>query len=166
MAMSLNGMIAGKDGNEDFLSETNWKSFGELAKQYGCFITGRKSYELVQKWPDYNYSTIDAKLKIIVSKNENLELEAPFVRANSPKDAIQKAIAENISSAILVGGSSNNSSFLAENLVDEVILNIEPAIIGKGISVFAEGEFERRLSFIEATRIADDILQVKYKVIK
>ena len=32
MAMSLNGMIASKSGNEDFLSDTNWKSFGELVK--------------------------------------------------------------------------------------------------------------------------------------
>ena len=166
MAMSLNGMIARKDGDEDFLSHANWQSFSESAKQHGCFITGRKSYEIVETWPDYNYSSIDAKLKIIVSRNSVLELQTPFVRASSPKDAIEIAKAENISSAILVGGSSNNSAFMAENLVDEVILNIEPAIIGKGIPIFAESEFDRRLSFIDATKIADGILQVKYKVIK
>lgn len=165
MAMSLNGIIARKDGDEDFLSDVNWQSFSELVKQHSCFITGRKTFEVVQMWPD-NFNNIDAKLKIIVSGNANLELQAPFVRANSPKDAIEIAKAENISSAILVGGSSNNSAFMVENLVDEVILNIEPAIIGKGISIFAESEFDRRLSFIDATKIADDILQVKYKVVK
>ncbi|NTU98503.1 dihydrofolate reductase [Candidatus Falkowbacteria bacterium] len=166
MAMSLNGMIAGTDGNEDFLSAENWKSFSELAEQHGCFIAGRKSYEIVQEWPDYNYGTIDARLKIIVSQNTDLKLERPFVRAASPKDAIEKALAENFSSAILVGGSLINSSFMAENLVDEVVLNIEPAIIGKGIPVFAEKEFERRLSLVDVTKINDGILQVRCEVRK
>lgn len=166
MAMSLNGMIASKDGNEDFLSETNWKSFGELAKQHGCFIAGRRSYELVQKWPDYNYSSIDAKLKIIVSKNNDLKLQVPFIRANSPMNAIEIAETQNISSAILVGGSINNSAFITDNLIDEVIINIEPVIIGEGVPIFSEGEFSRSLSFIGSTKIDNDILQVKYKVIK
>ena len=164
--MSLNGIIAREDGDEDFLSDANWKSFSELAKQHGCFIAGRKAYELVQKWPDYNYSTVDAKLKIIVSSNPDFQLESPFVKVSSPKEAIEKATTENISSAILVGGSLINSAFLSENLIDEIILNIEPAIIGKGIPVFSEKDFEKRLRFIDATKIADDILQVKYSVIK
>ena len=46
------------------------------------------------------------------------------------------------------------------------MLNIEPAIIGSGIPLFAESEFEKRLSLIDATKIADDILQVRYQVIK
>jgi dihydrofolate reductase len=166
MAMSLNGIIARQDGNEDFLSDANWKSFVELAERHGCFITGRKSYEIVQAWPDYNFGSIKAKLKIVVSGNKDLKLSESFTRADSPKDAIGKAIAQNIPSAILVGGSMNNSSFLSENLVDEVILNIEPAIIGAGIPVFAEGEFDKRLSFIETKKLADDILQVRYKVNK
>lgn len=164
--MSLNGMIARKDGDEDFLSNANWRSFSEMAKQHGCFIVGRKTYEIVQKWPDYNFSDIDAKLKIIVSGDANLELQSPFRRAGSPMEAIKIAKAENISSVTLVGGSSINSAFMAENLVDEVILNVEPAIIGEGIPIFAESKFDKRLSFVDATKIADDILQIKYKVIK
>lgn len=166
MAMSLNGMVAGKDGSEDFLSHANWVSFGELAKKHGCFIIGRKTYEAVQKWPDYNFNDIEAKLKIVVSTGKDLKLAPPFLVANSPKDAIEKAVAMNFESAILTGGSTINSAFITENIIDEVMLNIEPAIIGSGIPLFAEGAFEKRLSFIESVRIADDILQVKYKVNK
>lgn len=166
MATSLNGMIAGKDGNEDFLSHTNWLSFGELAKEHGCFIIGRKTYEAVQKWPGYSFNDIEAKLKIVVSNDKDLKLDPPFLVANSPKDAIEKAVAMNFENAILTGGSTINSAFIIENLVDEVMLNIEPAIIGSGIPLFSESAFEKRLSFIESVRIADDILQVKYKVNK
>jgi dihydrofolate reductase len=166
MAMSLNGMIASKNGNEDFLSDANWKSFGELAKKHGCFIIGRKTYEAAQKWLDYNFNDIEARLKIVVSNDKNLKLDVPFSGANSPKDAIEKAIAMNFESAILTGGSTINSAFITENLIDEVMINIEPAIVGSGIPLFAESEFEKRLSLIESVRIANDILQVRYKVNK
>ncbi|MDO8240685.1 MAG: dihydrofolate reductase family protein [Candidatus Moranbacteria bacterium] len=166
MATSLNGMIASKSGKEDFLSHTNWMSFGEFAKKHGCFIIGRKTFESVQKWPDYNFNDIDAKLKIVISSNKDLELEPPYLLANSPKDAMGKAAAMNFESAILTGGSTINSAFLNENLIDEVMINIEPAIIGSGIPLFAECDFEKRLSFIDSVRIASDILQVRYKVNK
>ncbi len=166
MATSLNGMIAGKNGNEDFLSHTNWMSFGELAKKHGCFIIGRKTYEAVQNWPDYNFNDIEARLKVVVSTGKDLKLTPPFLVANSPKDAIEKAVAMNFESAILTGGSTINSAFLNENLIDEVMINIEPAIVGSGIPLFAESDIEKRLNFVESVRIANDILQVRYKVNK
>lgn len=153
MAMSLNGMIAGKNGNENFLSHTNWESFGELAKKHGCFIIGRKTYEAVQKWPDYNFNDIDAQLKIVVSNNKDLKLNPPFLLADSPKDTIRKATDLKFPSVILTGGSTINMAFLTENLIDEIILNIEPAIVGSGIPLFAESVLEKRLSFISSEKI-------------
>jgi len=50
MAMSVNGCIARKNGDEDFLSHKNWEAFCNLAKECGCFIVGRKTFEAVQKW--------------------------------------------------------------------------------------------------------------------
>lgn len=164
MAMSLNGVIADKSGSEDFLSDANWESFGRLAKKHGCFIVGRKTYEAVQKWPNFNFDSIDARLKIVISGDKGLKLNSPFLLADSPKDAIEKAVAQGFESAILTGGSTINSAFMVENLIDEVIINIEPVILGSGIPVFGESEFEKYLSLVETVKITDDILQVRYKV--
>lgn len=49
MAMSLNGIIARKNGDEDFLSSNNWNSFSELVKTFKNFIIGRKTFEAVKK---------------------------------------------------------------------------------------------------------------------
>jgi dihydrofolate reductase len=49
MAVSANGIIATKDGSEDFLSHDNWIQFVKLANKIGCFIWGRKTYEAVSK---------------------------------------------------------------------------------------------------------------------
>lgn len=166
MAMSLNGMIAGKNGNEDFLSHANWESFCKLAKEHGCFIVGRNAYEIVQKWPEYNYGTVDAKLKIVVSEENDLVLKLPFLLVSSPGEALQKASDMNFESVLLTGGSMINSAFIKQDLIDEIILNIEPAIVGSGISLFAENNFEKRLNLLSIDKIEDDILQVKYKVNK
>lgn len=166
MASSLNGIIADKNGNEDFLSHTNWESFSELVKKHGCLIIGRKTYETVLKWPDYSFDDIEAKLKIVVSRKKDLKLVPPFFVADSPEASIEKAVALNFKSVILAGGSAINSAFIVKNLIDEVIINFEPAIIGRGIPLFSESPFEKRLSFVKAMKIADDILQVKYKVNK
>ncbi len=166
MATSLNSMIASKNGDEDFLSQTNWESLGQLARKHGCFIIGRKTYEIVQSWSDYNFNNIDAQLKIVISNKKSLKLDPLFLLASSPKDAIEKATAMGFESAILTGGSRINGAFLIENLIDEVIINIEPVIVGSGIPLFAESDIEKRLTFIESVNIADDILQVKYKVNK
>lgn len=164
MAMSLNGKIAGVDGNEDFLSHKNWETFLDLAKECGCFIVGRKTYEIVQGWKGYNFNDVEAKLKIIVSNNNDLKLKAPFILAHSPKDAIKKVEEIKIDTVILTGGSTMNSAFIKENLIDEIILNIEPVVLGHGIALFSDSDFEKRLELLETVKLDKDILQVKYKV--
>jgi len=164
MATSLNGMIATKNGDENFLSDINWQSFSELVKKSGCFIVGRKTYEAVQKWTDFNFNNLEAKLKIVVSSDQDLELSSTFLLASSPKEALEKAEALNFENIILAGGSALNSAFMKENLIDEIILNFEPTIIGNGVPLFAEDDFERRLTLVEAVKISAEILQVRYLV--
>ncbi|MCX6815936.1 MAG: dihydrofolate reductase family protein [Candidatus Aenigmarchaeota archaeon] len=165
MSMSVNGIIAREDGSEDFLSDENWKVFCKLAKQMGCFVIGRKTYETVMRlYKNYNFDDVKAK-KIVVSTSSNFS-PAGYTVAKSPKDAIKKAKNVGFKQILLTGGSRLNSSFLKENLVDEIILNIEPAILGKGIKLFAEDAFERRLSLIKTTKLKSGIVQLHYKVKK
>ena len=164
--MSVNGMIADKKGQEDFLSDTNWKYFVKTVEEHDCLIVGRKTYEAVQKYPDYNFNDIKTKLKIVISGNNTFQPDSSFLVAKSPEDAIEKATAMDIDNAVLAGGSMTNSAFLNNDLIDEVVVMIEPVFIGGGIPLFAEKEFEKRLSFINLEKITDDILMIKYKILK
>ena len=67
MAMSLNGIIARSNGDEDFLSVVDWENFSELTEKTGCLITSRKTYENVKNWNDKSFDDINA-IKIVVSK--------------------------------------------------------------------------------------------------
>ena len=165
MAQTINGLIARDDYGEDFLSNQNWKTFVELAEKIGCFIVGRKTYEEVKKWKDYKFDNINAT-KIVVSSKSNFNLDKGYLLANSPKDALRKASELGFKKVILTGGGKTNAIFMKEGLIDEMIINIEPFILGKGINIFSEGTFENKLRLINSKKLKSGIIQLNYRVIK
>ena len=165
MSMTANGIIARENGSEDFLSDENWTEFCRLAKSAGCFVIGRNTYETIMRlYKNYNFDDVKAK-KIVITRNKNFHPEC-YITSRSPRDAIEKARAAGFSRLILTGGSRTNASFMKENLVDEIILNIEPAVLGRGIHLFADDNFETRLRLIKTKRLGSGIIQLHYKVTK
>ena len=166
MAISLNGIIARENNEEDFLSHTNWLTFVKLASEIGCMIWGRRTHEVVRTWEKEYWDEIKNVKKIIISSDKNLYLEETCVQASSPKDALKKLSDDRFESVILSGGSTLNNSFLKEDLINEIILNIEPVVIGKGIPVFKlDGFKDAKLEFLEMQKLEEGIVQLKYKVL-
>ncbi len=166
MATSANGIIARNNNEEDFLSHTNWDTLVELTTKTGCLIWGRKTYEIVKKWDKKYLDTLKNIVKVIISSDQSFEVEEGFVKVNSPKKALEILEKKGFTSAILTGGSHNNTSFAKENLINEIILNIEPVVIGMGILVFASDDFDLKLELLETKEINKNLLQLHYKVIK
>ncbi|MBN2100398.1 dihydrofolate reductase family protein [Candidatus Dojkabacteria bacterium] len=165
MAISANGMIATPSGNEDFLPHANWIQFVQLVKKVGCFIWGRKTYEEVLKWEGDYLSDLEGARKIVVSHN-NIKLEHGFELAKSPKHALEILESEGFEEAIITGGSKLNSSFAKENLIDKVILDVNSTILGEGIPVFSQSQFELRLKLTNVEKITEKIVELTYDVLK
>jgi hypothetical protein len=86
-AMSLNGMIADKEGGEEFLSHDGWVVFSELASRFGNFIVGRRTVEIVnEKYSGFGFHDIGA-LRIFLSRSEEIK-HSGFVTATSPQRAL------------------------------------------------------------------------------
>ncbi len=168
MAMSLNSIIARNNGDEDFLSHDNWNSFSKLVNVYRNFIVGRKTYETVKKWNEnYNFDDFDKDIKkVVVSTNPNYKLKEGYTLATNPKEALKILGNYGFNKALVTGGSGLNSSFAKNNLIDEIILNIEPVIVGKGIPLFSPNNFELDLNLISIKKMPNGILQLHYEVIK
>ena len=165
MAISANGMIAIKDGGEDFLSHENWNRFVKFASKIGCFIWGRKTYEAVVGWEgDYLNDLKDVR-KVIISRTK-INLKEGFTLANSPEEAIKQLETEDFEQAIITGGSIVNSEFAKRRLIDEVILDVNPIILGEGIPVFAKDVFEMKLELLEFEKVGKEIVELRYKVVK
>lgn len=165
MAISANGIIATKSGNEDFLSHANWIQFVSLAKKVGCFIWGRKTYEAVIKWEGDYLNDLDGVKKVVVSTSK-LELNSGFTLVNSPGHALETLAKEGFKEAIITGGSTLNSEFAKRKLIDEVIFDVNPSILGEGIPVFSSSDFELKLELMEVEKIDDGIIELHYKVKK
>ena len=162
MAMSLNGIIARDNYKEDFLSDYDWNVFCKEANEIGCFVMGRKTYEIITKSKDYNLNKIKNVVKIIVSRNESHKNK--FYFAKSPKESINLAKKFGFKNILLAGGGNTNSEFMKLNLVNEIILNIDPVILGKGIRLFKEDNFESKLKLIHIKKLKYNIIQLHYKV--
>lgn len=164
MAMSLNGYIAEENGSEDFLSDTNWEKFCNLAQKHRNFIVGRKTYDAVKNWNEgFSFDDLKDIQKIVISQDENYILDDGYILATSPREAI--TILQDFESVLVIGGSAINTAFIKENLLDEVILNVEPTLIGKGIPLFAKDDFTKKLEYI-SSEISSDIVTLHYKVKK
>ncbi len=165
MAISANGMIATKEGSEDFLSNENWKQFVNLAKKIGCFVWGRKTYEAVMKWEGDYLKELQGVKKVIISGSD-LDLEKDFFLAKSPEDALKMVEDEGFKEVIITGGAITNSYFAKKGLIDEVILDVNPVILGEGIPVFSPNDFELNLDLISAQKVGQEIIELKYEVKK
>lgn len=164
MAISLNSIIARENNEEDFLSHDNWLTFVELANKAGCMIWGRRTHEVVRTWEGQYWNEIKHIKKVIVSSGSDLKLEEGCTAANSPQEALQKLSKDGFDNVILSGGSRLNSSFAKAGLIDEVIINIEPVIIGKGITLFYPDEFNLNLELLNTKTLENRIAQLHYRV--
>ncbi len=167
MAISPNGMIARENGEEDWLPAENWQDFLKDAKTYNNFVMGRETYELVTKlYSNYNFDSADAEYKVIVTANPNFETQTGYYRVASPKEAVDFGRSKSFDTLLLIGGGKLNASFLTENLVDEIWVNITPFIIGKGRPFIHPTDLDVGLEKIGLQELSNDRVLIKYRVKK
>ena len=165
MALSANGFIARADGSEDFLSHENWNKFCDLANTYKNLIVGRKTYEAVKNWEEYGFDDLKGE-KIVVSQDASYPLAAPYTLATSPEDALNKLKEKGFEEVLLTGGSSLNTAFAKEDLIDEIILSVEPVIIGSGLPLFSSDVHDLPLELVSIQQNKSGVITLHYRVKK
>lgn len=162
MAISANGMIAKNNDDTSWISKKEWDSYSLAVRKAGCLVVGSRTYHLLTKQPEF----VEFKdvMLVAVSQEDFATSASNHVIAHSPKEALE--VLKNYEEVIVAGGGILNASFLLENLVDEIYLDIEPIIIGEGIPIFKGKNFEHKLQLIDQKKIANDEIQLHYKVLK
>ena len=165
MAMSVNGMIATEDGGEDFLSHENWKSFSRLVDKFGCFIVGGNTYAAVKNWDSgYGFDDFTKAKKVVVTNDESFSVDAGYELVTSPKEAVEKLSDAGFEKALLSGGAYTNTLFMQAGLIQSVIVNIEPVLIGQGKPLFYPANFQKRLKLQKNVELPESIFQLHYGV--
>jgi len=166
-AISLNGMLARENGDEDWLPSEGWDEFVEDVKKYDNFIMGRETYELVTKlYPDYNFDNVEASHKIIVTSRSDYQAPNGYIVVHSPEEAKEFLDEKNAKVGLLVGGGKLNSSFYTKGLVDEAWVTVNPIILGKGRPFIGDFDFEAQLKLLNVVRLSKDRIRLRYVVTK
>lgn len=160
MATTINGFIAREDDDTSWISKQEWDSYSVMVRNAGNVIIGHRTYNIITKQPEFAEFK-DVKI-IIISHHTFTTLSSNHVVVFSPHEALK--MLEEFSDVIIAGGSILNSSFLKENLVDEIYVDIEPVAIGKGIPLFSTSDFETKLQLLETRKISENEIQLHYKV--
>ncbi len=167
MAVSLNGMVAREDGQEDWLPAAGWDDFLADVHSFGNFIMGRETYELVnQLYPDHNFNDITDSLKVIVTRNKDYKADSGYTVVHSPEEALKIVKDKGCETALLIGGGKINSHFLSQGLVDKVWLTYNPHILGKGRPFISPEDLDISLTLLESKQLSLGRIQAHYKVNK
>jgi dihydrofolate reductase len=163
---SLDGFIARKDGNIDWLVKYQNKevhdSYNEFINRIDAMVIGRGTYEKVLSFPEWPYEkkvfVLSTSLKQIPGTlNEKATLIAmkPAVLLNYLSD---KGF-----SNIYVDGGKVIQSFLKEDLIDELIITRVPELIGTGIPLFGYLDNDLRFEHIKTNIYSDGLVKSQYE---
>jgi len=162
MAITANGIIAKNNDDTNWISKEEWDSYSLAVRTAGCLIIGRRTYYILTKQPEFSELK---DVKLVVVSETNIETLSPnHIVAYSPKEAL--GLLSDFKEVVVAGGGTLNASFLSENLVDEIYLDIEPIIFGEGIPIFKGKDFEYKLELIGQKKISDNEIQLHYKILK
>lgn len=162
MAISINGFIAKTDDDTSWISKDEWDSYSAATQRAGNLIVGHKTYDILTNQPEFSELK---DVKVVAVSHQDFKTLAPnhFV-AHSPKEALQ--MFEGQKEVVVAGGGALDASFLSENLVDEIYIDIEPLVFGQGIPLFHGVDFERKLKLLGVKNLTEDEIQLHYQVLK
>jgi len=163
MAVSIDGFIAKKDGDSDWVSETDTINFEKKVAETGCIVVGNRTFK---QYKDELYP-IENATNIILTSHKALKSEnRDVVYAHSPADALEVASGRGQDKILLVGGGITNGLFLKDKLIDELILTVHPLLLGNGIRLFENPDCNINLQLLTQNKLAKNLIQIHYKIIR
>jgi len=176
LANSLDNYIAREDGGSDWLHWTNEVAeiSARFMKTVDALLMGRKTYDAMLASGETSYPgatnyvfTRSAKKaaelrKRLAGKKAAMNVEivsedaAAFVRKLKTKKG--KGI-------VIFGGGELAKSLFEADLIDEVVLNVQPVILGSGVLLFHQMKRQIDLELLDVKRLKDGCVVLSYRVV-
>ena len=159
IATSLDGYIAGPNGEIDWLFTDQDYGYGEFFAGVDTVVMGRKTYDLCLSFGDYPYPNIPNYVWSRTRRGR--DDHAAFVSGDVTEwlDDLRRGEGQAI---WLVGGSALVGEATAHDLLDELIISIHPIVLGDGIPLFPHGLPRRKFQFMHAQPFSSGLVQLTY----
>lgn len=131
-AVSLDGYIAGPNGEYDWIVMDPDIDFAGMQAQFDTFLIGRKTFEAMLKMGSDGQSV--AGIQNIVLSRTLKAGDYPQLRVESDAERVVSELRDQPGKDIAIfGGGDLFRSLLAADLVDRIELSLIPVLLGGGI---------------------------------
>lgn len=141
--------------------------FAAQAAACGNFIVGRHTFEAFRAQPTRAGTADDttrnpfASTTIVVVSTTKLSMPGVHC-ATTPQGALAIVRAAGHSSALLAGGTQLHNAFLEHDLVDELVLDIAPALEDEGLKLQLPKGAHRELELLAWKPLGGGLVQLHY----
>lgn len=171
--MSLDGFIAGPNGEMDWM-EWNWddelkKYVKELTDHVDCIVLGRKLAQgFIPYWtshPEQEGADIFINTeKVVFTKTlEKSEWDKTVLAKGDLSEEINKLKKQDGKDIIAYGGATFVSALIKQGLIDDLHFFIDPAAIGKGMTIFNDSYSKQNFKLIKAKPFECGIVVLHYQ---
>jgi dihydrofolate reductase len=176
MGVSLDGFIAGPDGDIDWSApdEELHRFHNQQTRELGAHLCGRRLYEVMSYWEtaDQNPSAAEHELefariwknlpKIVFSRTlEKVEGNARLVREGAAEEVAR--LKQQAGKNLAVGGAGLASTFVRLGLIDEYHLFVSPVVLGGGTPYFPDLDERINLELVETRKFGSRVVYVRYQ---
>ena len=145
VAMSLDGFIAGPNGEYDWIPMDPEIDFAEMFRGFDTVLMGRRSYEAALAQGQVGMPGMRA---IVFSRSLRQEDHPGVTISRSPSDTLRELRAVPGKDLWLFGGGELFRSFLGAGLVDQLEIAVVPVLLGAGLPLLPGGALHTRLSLV------------------
>ncbi|KAA0964892.1 dihydrofolate reductase [Sporosarcina sp. ANT_H38] len=166
-AVSLDGYIATKSDTLDWLFKVEGEGdngYSEFYETVDTILLGRRTYDWISEnmTGDFPYKNKEC---YVFSRSTNEDGNDVKFVSDEVVEFTNKLKNQEGKNIWIVGGGELLHSFIKGNLVDELILTVAPTLIGNGIPLFKEGDFNLELS-LKGIKRFNQFVELHYEVHK
>ena len=167
IATSLDNYIAGPGGSLDWLNEIpnpeqSDFGFGEFLKRVDAIVMGRYTFETVLSFDAWPYQKpVFVLSRTLAALPEKTVGKADLIRGE-PAEVVAALNARGYQNLYIDGGQTIQS-FLATDLVEEMIITRVPILLGGGIPLFGSLPREMKFRLVSTERLNDTLVKSTYR---
>ncbi len=165
IATSLDGYIATCDDSLEWLFKVEGEGDNGISEFYDTVDTilmGKRTYDWVIENAEGDFPYNDKECYVFSRSAHKDNNDVKFVNGDvvNLTNQLKNEEGKNI---WLVGGGELLLSFIKEKLVDEIIVTVAPTLIGKGIPLFKEDDYQLEL-MLKGVRRFNQFVELSYEV--